>query len=155
MPSARADSELDDYGPEESELEWLLASTRARLFGRPEGPKTIGRYRVLERIGAGGMGVVYRCHDDALDRHVAVKILREDPAGRANKQSGHERLLREARTMAKLSHPNVVHVYEVGLHDEAVFISMEYIRGDTLTLWSSHEHSPQQTIAMHGQAGRG
>ncbi|MBK8715153.1 MAG: insulinase family protein [Deltaproteobacteria bacterium] len=92
-------------------------------------PTVLGRYRVLERIGKGGMGVVYLGHDDELDRDVAIKLLRSDLS---KDLSGRERLLREAQAIARLSHPNIVHVYEVAQSDGHVFMAMELIRGQTL-----------------------
>src|SRR5262249_25529204 len=73
----------------------------------PELPTHVGRYRVTAMLGRGGMGIVYAAHDDALDRPIAVKVLRLD-AGQGS--GGRQRLLREAQALAKLSHPNIVHV---------------------------------------------
>jgi serine/threonine protein kinase len=72
-------------------------------------PETIGRYRLTRKLGQGGMGIVYAAHDDRLDRSVAIKRIREtsDDAGLR------ERLLREARAAASISHPNVCHIYEL------------------------------------------
>lgn len=87
--------------------------------------QTLGRYRLGERLGAGGMGVVYHAHDQLLRRDVAVKILRDqDAAGR---------LLREARSASALNHPNICTVHEVGEHDGRSFIVMEYVEGEPLS----------------------
>jgi serine/threonine protein kinase/predicted Zn-dependent peptidase len=103
----------------------------------PEAPPTqVGRFRIVRCIGSGGMGVVYAAHDDELDRDVAIKILR---SGLAVGISGRERLLREAQAIAKLSHPNTVHVYEVGHDGERVFMAMELVRGPTLRQWCRAE----------------
>ena len=72
----------------------------------------MGRYLIVERLGAGGMGVVYSAYDPELDRRIAVKVLRLRPGRPAD--LGSERLLREAQAMARLSHPNVIAVHDVG-----------------------------------------
>lgn len=138
--------------PHEIELAHLRAATRAKLFGRQVEPTTVGRYRIIERLGAGGMGVVYLAHDDELDRRVAVKVLR---ANTWESSQGQSRLLREARAMAKLSHPNVAHVYEVKREDPIVFIAMEYIDGENLRQWAAAGRSVSEVLSVHGQAGRG
>ncbi|MEM9463005.1 MAG: serine/threonine-protein kinase [Myxococcota bacterium] len=122
---------------EDGEFGWLLAETRARLFDKPSEPNKIGRYRVIRRIGAGGMGTVYEAFDDALGRAVAVKVLRR-ALGARNSQ----RLFREARALAQLSHPNVVHVYEVGESEGQSFVAMELVPGQTLRKWCEQEPRP-------------
>ncbi len=89
-------------------------------------PTTIGRYEIQERIAHGGMGVLYRAFDPATDRSIALKLLRVDSADLR------ERFLREARLAARLQHPNIVTVYDVGAHEGQPFIAMEFIRGETL-----------------------
>src|SRR5437016_1431191 len=82
------------------------------------------QYEIVARIAEGGMGTVWRARDPKLGRHVAIKVVKqEDPSGR---------LLREARTAARLNHPNVVTIHEVGESDGAVFIVMELIEGRPL-----------------------
>ena len=89
-----------------------------------------GRYRMECRLGRGGMGVVYRAHDEALDREVAVKVLREELCG---DRSAAERFQREARLSARFSHPHVVTIYDFGVvPDAAAFLVMELLRGRTL-----------------------
>ncbi len=114
-----------------------LASDARRALGqRPIGRAgelvQLGRFRIVERIGSGGMGVVYIAHDAELDRDVAIKLLRQDLAPDL---SGRERLVREAQAIAKLSHPNIVHVYEVGHDGPQVFMAMELVRGETLRVY--------------------
>src|SRR5262245_34233785 len=92
---------------------------------------TIGRYRVLGELGAGGMGRVLAAHDADLDRKVAVKVLR----GHAGDLIASNRLLREAQAMARLAHPNVVTVFEAGTDGDQVFIAMELVDGQTLAAW--------------------
>src|SRR5260370_16948782 len=98
------------------------------------------------------MGVVYEGHDLQLHRAVALKMLR--PAGDAEGQR--ERLLREARAMAKLSHPNVLAVHDVGMLGDAVFLAMELVKGRTLTAWL-HEgaRSWQEVLEVFLAAPRG
>src|SRR5262249_42220228 len=81
----------------------------------------IGRYIVLALVGRGGMGDVYAAYDPELDRKIAVKLLRARPSAGQSTSEGRTRLLREAQAIAKLSHPNVVTVYDVGTFNDAVF----------------------------------
>ena len=85
----------------------------------------LGRFRVLERLGGGGMGIVYAAYDPQLDRGVALKTIHLPTGAR-------DLALHEAKALAKLSHPNIVPVYEVGFADEHVYIVMELVRGETL-----------------------
>ncbi len=105
------------------------AQLRAQMFGDPGETLTVGRYAITGRIGAGAMGAVYRAVDPALDREVAVKLLhRSDEIHRA-------RMTIEAKALAKLSHPNVVTVHEVGTEDDQLFVAMELVQGRTLGAW--------------------
>ncbi len=123
------------------------------LFGSATDAPTIGRYRVLERVGAGGMGEVFAAYDLDLDRKVAVKLVHSEVAEESS--TGGARLLREAQTLAKVSHPNVVHVYEVGTVGGRLFIAMEFIRGQTLRKWCMKGRTHQEIIEVLIQAGRG
>ena len=87
------------------------------------------RYELIERIGDGGMAAVYRAHDQLLDRYVAVKILHPQFA---NDEEFIVRFKKEAQGAAKLSHTNIVNVYDVGEWNEKHFIVMEYVEGETL-----------------------
>lgn len=93
----------------------------------------LGRYVVLERIGSGGMGVVYAAYDPELDRKVALKLLRPDRAGAAGEAA--LRLQREAQAIARLSDPHVVGVYDAGTFGDQVFVAMEFVEGKTLRQW--------------------
>src|SRR5579864_4250067 len=89
-------------------------------------PQTIGKFKVLERLGAGGVGVVYKCSQPDLDRPVAVKVLLAARHAGADQLA---RFRREARAAARLNHPNVVQVFDVGSEDGLHYIVMEYIDG--------------------------
>ena len=93
----------------------------------------IGRYVVLSKLGAGGMGIVYAAYDPELDRKIALKLLL--PASGGSNPDGTARLLREAQALAKLSHPNVVSVHDVGAAGDNIWIAMEFIQGRTLSQW--------------------
>ncbi len=116
-------------GEGDFELERVLAAASRGLFGEAAAPPAmIGRYRIDGRIGAGGMGEVYLGFDEDLERKVAIKLVRAD----LSRFQGPERLRREAKALARLSHPNVVQVYEVGVHRRRTFLAMEFVEGQTL-----------------------
>ncbi|HEY8076036.1 MAG TPA: serine/threonine-protein kinase, partial [Labilithrix sp.] len=92
-------------------------------------PELIAHFRIVEKLGQGGMGVVYRAKDEKLGRDVALKVVRSDAVG---DDKARRRLLREARAAAAITHPNVATVYEVGEADGRVFIAMELAHGETL-----------------------
>jgi hypothetical protein len=114
--------------------------------------QTIDRFVVIGLVGRGGMGEVYAAYDPELDRKVAIKLLR----ARGDDADGRARLLREAQAIAKLSHPNVVVVYDVGTFGESVFIAMEFVGGRTLAGWM-HERarSHREIMQVFLAAGRG
>ena len=117
-------------------------------------PFRIGPYTVLRRIGRGAMGVVYSAYDEQLDRKIALKHLRATTQEQGS--LGQSRLLREAQALARVSHPNVVQVYEVGSHEREVYIAMEFVRGRTLREWSRSGARPwRELLAVYMQAGRG
>jgi tRNA A-37 threonylcarbamoyl transferase component Bud32 len=133
---------------------------KGRLFRSKARPVKIGRFTVLDRLGEGGMGIVYTAYDDQLDRKVAVKVLR----GEATRQDeiGKTRLLREAQAMARLSHSNIVTVHEVGDLGDQVFIAMEFIRGTSLDVWLRGQPKTgpvkrawREILEVFARAGRG
>lgn len=87
---------------------------------------TIGKYKVLERLGSGGMGQVFLCEHKLMRRRVAVKVL---PPAKTKDSSALDRFMREARALAALTHPNIVHVYDIDQDDELHFLVMEYVDG--------------------------
>jgi len=126
------------------------APGRELTSGLPHGT-TIRRYVVDEEVGAGAMGVVYAAYDYGLDRRVALKLLRDPRPGAARK-----RLLREAQALAKLSHPGVIAVYDVGTHREQVFVAMEFVEGVTLRRWLEDEpRSWREVVDVFRRAGEG
>jgi len=114
---------------------------------------TIGRFVVLSLIGRGGMGEVYAAYDPELDRKIAIKLLKTRDAAAAD---GRARLLREAQAIARLSHPNVVVVYDVGTFGESVFIAMEFIEGNTIGYWlEAGKRGWREVLDVYVAAGRG
>jgi tetratricopeptide (TPR) repeat protein len=117
---------------------------------------SLGRYLVLEKLGAGGMGIVYAAYDPELDRRVALKLLLAGHDGGSQASEGRVRLLREAQAMAKLGHPNVIAVHDVGTLGDQVFVAMEFVDGQTLRSWlSERPRSWREVIAVLTRAGRG
>src|SRR5215468_2480682 len=92
--------------------------------------QTLGHYRIVEKIGAGGMGEVYRAHDHHLDRDVAIKVL---PAGMLADESARKRFHKEALALSKLNHPNIATIYDFDSEDGVDFLVMELIPGTTLS----------------------
>ena len=115
----------------------------------------VGRYELRRQVGAGGMGVVYEAYDPELDRGVAVKLLHDAPGGSESRTGGQRRLLREAQAMARLAHPNVITVHDVGVHDDRVFVAMEFIEGQTLTQWRREVHDVQEILEVFARAAAG
>ncbi len=111
---------------------------------------TLGRYTIGAEIGRGAMGVVLEAHDARLDRRVAIKVMQ-----RGEPVEDRRRLLREARAMARLSHPCVVPVYDVGTHGLATYVVMELVTAPTLAVWLGERHSIAQRLAVLASAGQG
>ncbi|MCW5808761.1 MAG: serine/threonine protein kinase, partial [Deltaproteobacteria bacterium] len=116
---------------------------------------TLGRYRLERELGAGGMGVVHAAFDPDLERRVALKVLRSRAQGR-DETDAQRRLLREARAMARLAHPNVVTVHEVGSANGRDFVAMELVEGETLADWlAAAPRSEEAIVEAFAAAGRG
>lgn len=130
MDSSRTDKPLGGHplgGDASPILRRMQDSLKRRMFGGA--PPSLGRFEVLDVLGRGGMGVVYRARDPKLDRVVAIKVVRPGSATTG------ERLASEARRLARLSHPNVVILHEVGDLEGEVFLVMELLGGGTLRDW--------------------
>jgi serine/threonine protein kinase/tetratricopeptide (TPR) repeat protein len=113
----------------------------------------IDRYIIVDRLGSGGMGVVYKAFDPDLGRPVAVKLLNVDPQESSRQR---QRLLREAQALAKLSHPNVISVHDVGTVGDDVFIAMEFVEGRTLRAWLTQtKRSVREVLDVFLAAGEG
>lgn len=115
----------------------------------------IGRYVLLEEVGQGGMGVVFAAFDPQLNRKIALKILRAQQSEPDNKRQLRARLFREAQAIAKLSHPNVITVFDVGNVGASVFVGMEFVEGVTLTDYLATPRALETILDVFGQAGRG
>ncbi|MGE5185853.1 MAG: protein kinase domain-containing protein, partial [Acidobacteriota bacterium] len=112
----------------------------------------LGKYQLVRLLGVGGMGAVWEARDCELDRRVALKILRRDATDDADRR---ERLIREARAMARLRHANVITVFDAARLDGRDVIAMELVEGETLAGWLSRPHSRDERVAMLLAAGRG
>ncbi len=120
--------------------------------GRARG-KSVGRYLLLELCGEGGMGVVYKAYDPELGRTIALKLLQLEDGPRRGRR---ERLLREAQALARLSHPNVIAVHDVGTYKGHVFIAMEFVEGTTLRGWlKAKPRTRREILDVFMAAGEG
>jgi tetratricopeptide (TPR) repeat protein len=116
---------------------------------------TIGRYTILALVGRGGMGEVYAAYDPELDRKVALKLLlsASTTSGAARSRA---RLLREAKAIAKLQHPNVIVVHDAGTFEDRVFVAMEFVDGQTLKEWVAEApRTRREILEVFGAAARG
>jgi tetratricopeptide (TPR) repeat protein len=132
------------------------SAIRRREAGLTRG-EVVGRYVVIDRVGAGGMGVVYAAYDPELDRRVALKLLLAEsgPGSNSENSDGPRRLLREAQAMAKIVHPNVITVYDTGTHDGSVFVAMEFVEGQSLGRWIESERDWKRVVDVFIDAGNG
>jgi len=152
LPPPVSGLEQTAIGANAAALSQMSPEALAALLAPTREPGRIGRFAVLRRLGAGGMGVVYAAYDEELDRKIAIKVVREDLHG----AQGRSRMQREAQAMARLSHPNVVQVYEAGEFAGQVYVAMEFIKGQTLSEWQSAEERPwEEVLEVFLQAGRG
>ncbi len=116
-----------------------------------EGAVIADHYEILERLGAGGMGIVYLARDKRLARKVALKLIRTGPS-----HASVTRLVREAQAIAKLSHPNVVTVFQIGTHEDQPFVAMEYVDAGTARTWlEAKPRTWREIVALYLAAGRG
>src|SRR5215468_984608 len=145
-PESSAEEPMAKVRPGEAAGE-LLAQARVlgALFGEQSTAVAFGRFQVLQRLGAGGMGVVYEAYDPDLARGVALKLVNVAAKDR-------ETALAEAKALARLSHPNVVPIYDVGLERDHVFLVMELVRGKTLRQWSEGR-TLRELLSVYQQAG--
>jgi len=124
----------------------LRGDVRAQLFGKPAEPVKVGRFRVQEKLGEGGMGKVYAAIDTMSGRKVALKVIESDDG------QGRARIQREAKVMSELCHPNVAVVYEVGPFEEGMYLAMEFIDGVTLREWLETPRAWEEVLAALLQA---
>jgi len=152
-PAVTSDDDLRGIGLRASQLEVRLAraNIKQRLFSRRRAVPTLGRFEIVRRIGVGGMGVVYEALDPQLERKVALKVMREDRASNWDA----DLLRREAQGMAKLSHPNVVPVFDAGVADGRVYVAMAYVPAPNLREWVQTKRSPVELLQVLRQAGLG
>jgi eukaryotic-like serine/threonine-protein kinase len=130
------------------------ASLGAPLDIRPGA--SIGRYVILQCVGAGGMGIVYAAYDPELDRKVALKLLRARGTKREARHATQALLAKEAHALARVSHPNVVAAYDVGQYGELVTMVMEFVEGVTLRAWiAARRRSVEEVLALFSQIGLG
>lgn len=124
----------------------------------PNEPVRVGRFAILRKLGHGGMGVVYAAYDEQLERKVAVKLLRHELS---RDERGRTRMLREAQALARISHPNVVQVHEVGTWRDHDYVAMEFVQGRTLERWMDELQAGEKArpwkdvLDVMIQAGRG
>ncbi len=142
MPSIPARGEPPTHPPSD-----------AAAWTGPPNAMMVGRYALGRQLGSGGMGVVYEAHDPELHRRVAVKLLHGGLRGDAAAYRAH--LMREARAMAQLAHPNVVMVHDVGQIGDRVFVAMELVEGPTLREWLATRPEPDAIVDAFAQAGAG
>jgi serine/threonine protein kinase len=121
---------------------------KKKLFGRSR-KRSIGPYEIIEKVGEGGMGVVYKARDSELGRIVALKVLSAPTLASA------KRLLREAKAMARLNHPNVVAIHEVVRDQDQISLAMEFVEGVTLARWLEASHSRSAIAGAFIQAAQG
>ncbi|MEZ4362967.1 MAG: protein kinase [Kofleriaceae bacterium] len=148
------DGELRAFSPALDPLQMELSRAQAeqRLFGVAEPPR-LGRYVLLGRLAAGGMGVVYGAYDPQLDRRVALKLVHSEAVHEPGMQ---QRLIAEGRALARLDHPNVVPVHDVVVIDGHVVVVMMWVEGETLASWEqARARSWREVVAAYLAAGRG
>jgi len=142
MPEPEADAVRTHLDTCDSCSDLIAAVVETHWVGQ-----SLGRYRLIERLGGGAMGEVYRAEDPDLGRDVAIKLVR--PGG------SQRRLLREAQAMAQLAHPHVIRIYDVGTIGDDVFLAMELVQGRTLRGWFREPHGWRTVVSTLRHAGSG
>src|SRR5271168_431889 len=110
--------------------------------------QTLGHYKIIEKLGAGGMGEVYSAHDARLEREIALKIL---PAGMLADDAARKRFRKEALALSKLNHPNIATIYDFDTDSGVDFLAMEYVRGETLAEKVAGGALPEKELAALGE----
>jgi len=145
--------DVEDRGPLSKTLQVSPHESPARNGWALQRGEALGRYLIIDVLGRGGMSVVYAAFDPELDRKVAIKVVRPELEGGAEATA---RLLREAQAMAKVLHPNVVSVHDVGTWEGRVFLAMELIDGTTLREWLKQQRrTRREVLALFRAAGQG
>ncbi len=153
---------LEKHQPDQLHATQLLRTTDDELqlvAADPDQPPAlargsqVGRYVVVDRLGAGGMGVVYKAVDPELERTIALKVMPVRPG--ADTAAARDRLLHEAQALARLAHPNVVAVHDVGTVGDDVFVAMELVEGQTLGEWCRDRPRLAELLPVFVAAGRG
>jgi tetratricopeptide (TPR) repeat protein len=151
---AAVDSHLDACDPCRELVATLASGPRAvqtQAETRASRADAIGRFLVIDKIGEGAMGEVYSAYDPELDRRVALKLLHAEPGP----EKARARLMREAQAMARLSHPHVVTVFDVGVRGDDVYVAMELVDGRSLREWLADERGTQEILSVFTQAAEG
>jgi serine/threonine protein kinase/tetratricopeptide (TPR) repeat protein len=140
---------------EDSDLEgqMILQSVHAKLFGEELEPTVVGVYKIVKRLGSGGMGEVYLALNTDLERYEALKVVR---SARAREPRDRQRLVEEAKSLARLSHPNVVHVYGGEVEAGNFYLAMEFAPGQTMEAWQkAGPHPWRSLLEVYIAAGQG
>jgi tetratricopeptide (TPR) repeat protein len=131
----------------------LVAALVRTASAEPKVGDVVGRYRLVRELGRGGMGIVFLAHDAELQREVAIKVVRRRGVGDVNLDA---RLRRESRLLARIHHPSVIAIYDVGCSDDSVFVAMELVRGVPLSRWlASRPRSWRDVASVIRQAAEG
>lgn len=166
LPAPPSSVEFDSLDSLESITDYMVPESRQIATTGPTADATtpevltgvrIGRYVIIEELGSGSMGQVYAAYDPKLDRKVAIKLLSSSKGKQPRSRKARARLAREARALAKLSHPNVVTVYDADEHGDDVFIAMELVEGQSLGAWCNATPRPpwRSVLERYLQAARG
>lgn len=140
---------LDD---DDLEGQMLLESVHSRLFEETLEPTVVGAHKVIKRLGTGGMGDVYLAMNTELERLEALKVVR---SSRVREPKDRRRLIDEGKALARLAHPNVVHVYGGEEERGNFYLAMEYVPGQTAEVWQRGQRSWREVLAVYLDAGRG